>query len=172
MALANGYNAGFVRPDSSLHVIVLSDENDYSDNISNVDWVAWLQAEQGIRPAVSITSIVGLQMGPAVVEIGTDYINATTNVGGILWDIGDPNYDQALEQIGIDSSGLMREFELSTIPVVESIEVEVDEDGVIYQFQADVDWVYDAEVNAIRFLEFIPSPLAIIRVSYQIATEE
>jgi len=163
---AAGHNAGFLRGTSSLHLVMLSDEDDQSSLISNVDWVAWLQAEQAVRPDVTLTSIVVPPSGGPFA--GLDYIDATNAVGGILWDINDGDYDEALDQIGLMGSGLAREFFLTQLPELGTIEVEVDEDGVLFSFQEALDWDYVVDTNSILFLEYIPSPGAIVRVTYKI----
>ncbi len=106
------YNVGFLRQFSSLHIIVLSDEDDHSTDISNGDWISWLQTEQGVRPDVTISSIVGQQLVNGVSEIGIQYIQATNQVGGVLWPVNNPDYDLALEQLGIADSGLARDIQM------------------------------------------------------------
>ncbi len=165
---ATGFNAGFLRANSALHVIVLSDEDDHSSGLTNVEWITWLQGQQATRPAVSLSSIVGTSVGGATVEVGVDYIDATAQVGGVLWDINNPDYGQALSMIGITGSGLVSEFVLSQTPVLGTIEVAVQEGSVTYAFDEGIDWVYDATANSVLFTEFIPSPGATTRISYTI----
>jgi len=166
VGLAGGYNAGFLRASSSINVVVMSDENDHSTSIDNGNWIYYLQVEQVLRPEVSLTSIVGIQPGPAVIEIGTEYLDATVGVGGLMWDIGDSNYHVALEQIALDGSGLSFEFDLSMEPQPGTIAVEVVEDGVTTSFEEDTDWTYYGAPNSVAFEAFIPSPLSSIRISY------
>jgi len=159
VTLAGGANAGFLRPNSSLSVIVLSDEDDGSSNISHIDWVAWLQGEQANRPSVTLNAIVEF-------DDGLQYIDATNAVGGVLWDIDGGDYDEPVEQIGMATSGLVQEFPLTEIPVLGTIAVEVEDEGVVYMFASEVDWQYNLDHNAIVFTEFVPSALSTIRVSY------
>ena len=167
---AAGYNVGFLRPTSGLHIIVVSDNDDHSTDLTNGDWITYLQGEQGARPVTTLSGIVGLTAGPYISEVGTAYIDASDQVGGVLSEISDPGFDQALADVARLHVGLTSDFELSLTPVLGTIEIQVVDDGVTYTFAEGDDWTYDADTNTVTFLEYIPSPGVTVRIHYAVAS--
>jgi hypothetical protein len=159
----NGNNAGFYREEAAFAMIVISDEEDSSD-ISINEFSSWATALKPASDMVSFSSIVWQQQcgnGP--------YLSVTNNVGGIDWPICNSNWDSVLTELGMQAAGLRREFYLSSVPVVESIEVVVrDENGDGQGFDMDVDYTYERARNSIRFLSFVPAPLDEVLISYEI----
>ncbi len=164
-------NAGFAREDAYLSIVVISDEDDYSGTtpISLPDFKTWLSNEKPNLDMLSFSSIVGPIGGcPSSYEAGEEYLDVTAAVGGIEWSICDPNWDQVLEELGMQAAGLRREFFLSEIPVEDSIVVWVEDDGTRTEFVIGLEYDYDRSRNSISFSSFVPNPLAEIFVEYEV----
>lgn len=166
-------NIGFYRQEASLHTILISDEDDDTDDrfIERDEFVAWYRALKSGGWRRTFSSIVNEQNGD-------DYLKITADVGGIPWNIGTEEWDVVLDRLGVEASGLRREFYLSQRPVVETIEVSVTQEieGVeVERVLPIVDendnvvlgsWLYDQSRNSIRFDDFTPDPLAEIKITY------
>jgi len=173
----NYFNQGYYRDEASLHIIVMSDENTWDSHhglITMEEYVNWILGLKPSEDMVSFNSIVnqpgccGNAQNPLAESAGTRYLALTDEIGGIVWDVKDDNWDQVLEQLGMQAAGLSREFFLTELPVPDTIEVRVTEDGVEYQFVEGDDWNYSAERNSVTFVEYIPSPLSDVKISYKV----
>jgi hypothetical protein len=167
----DAYNDGFIREEAGLHIIVISDEQDNSTTnpISKGEFIDYLGTLKETEDLVTFSSIVnppncGFCNGGTA---GTDYIDVTNGVGGILWDINDQNWSTVLEQLGVQAAGLKREFFLTELPVTDSIEVWIEENGSVFQFIEGDDWVYNVSRNSVVFNEYIPEPLSEIYITYE-----
>jgi hypothetical protein len=164
-----GNNMGFYREEAAFAMIVISDEED-SSNITTNEFSSWATALKPASDMVSFSSIVWQQQcgnGPYGESVGTRYLSVTKQVGGIEWPICNSNWDSVLTELGMQAAGLRREFYLSSVPVVESIEVVVQGDTT-QEFQIDTDFSYDRARNSIRFQSFVPEPLDEVLISYEI----
>jgi len=171
------YNTGYYREDASLHVIVMSDENDWTQQhgvITNEEYISWITTLKPSPDMVSFNSIVnqvgccGGNNSPFSESAGTRYLEVTTATNGINWDVKSNNWDQVLEQLGMQAAGLSREFFLTQLPVPETISVFVEEDGVEFQFAEGDDWNYSASRNSVTFTEYIPTPLSRVKIQYEV----
>lgn len=163
---AQRYNVGFLRPDAVLHVIVISDENDYSP-WTPAEFASWLQTSKWTSGIVSFSSIVGLNGDcPTAVEPGTDYLDVTYRVGGVVRSICSQDWSEVLRAMGQEVVLPSSEFFLSQLPVDETVEVEVESGEALLRFDRGEDWVYDARRNSIRFLEYVPDPRAMVVIRY------
>ncbi len=165
-------NYGFARDDAFLSVVVISDEDDYSEDdvIGLQPFISWFQNLRATPDMVSFSSIVGPDFYcPESWEEGVEYLEITRTVGGIEWSICDPNWDQVLQALGMQAAGLRREFFLSEIPVEESIDVwVVDIDGQTIEFQIGLEYDYDRSRNSVRFNSYVPNPLAEVFIEYEV----
>lgn len=153
----DGHNAGFLRETSGLHVIVVSDEADFSTDVSPEALADFLLELGATREVVTFSSIV---------PSDTTYVTVTEKVGGIHLPIhGEPWFD-VLDELGIQASGLSQEFQLTERPVPASLDVEVSYRGALVTFDFGRDWVYVPERNSIRFVDYVPPPFAEVRVTY------
>lgn len=172
-----GYNSGFLRDDAALHVIVVSDETDASNNVP-IGIPEWINYLNGLRPEDDMVTISSIVSPPPPefpcfdASSNGGYIEVTAGVGGIFWSVCDFNWSTALEMLGLNASGMKREFFLSQLPVVDTIEVAVIENGVTYKFEKYDeltmvgDWQYNASRNSISFIEYVPSALAEVQLTY------
>jgi hypothetical protein len=167
----NGNNSGFYREEAAFAMIVISDEEDSSD-ISVNEFSSWATALKPASDMVSFSSIVWQQQcgnGPWGETVGSRYLSVTNTVGGIDWPICNTNWDSVLTELGMQAAGLRREFYLSSVPVVDSIAVVVqDDNGNSQEFQIDADYEYDRARNSIRFQSFVPEPLDEVLISYEV----
>ncbi len=171
--LADDDNLGFVRPEAAMHLTFVSDENDASGDspISRDEWVSYLLDFRGSRRMVSASSIVGPLTGcPDIGSPGTEYMSVTGAVGGVVWPICSPDWTEVLDELGFLAVGLSREFFLSRRPLTDTIEVRVvDPAGVVRPFGPE-DWTYSQVRNSVTFTEFLPEPLAVVEIEYQLAS--
>jgi hypothetical protein len=178
--VADTFNAGFYRSDASLHTVVLSNEPDMTQStvITQSEFVEWydgLKDEADERTFNAIVCIASNSEECPQTSIGTDYINTTHEIGGIVWDIARDDWADLLDQLGAQAAGLKREYFLSQLPVPETVEVRVeDPTGVTFYFAEAIgdppigDYTYDPSRNSITFLEFVPESLSKVIISYTI----
>lgn len=180
----DGYNNGFLRDEATLSVIIISDENDYTNGnpITRPEFISWLRNLKASPDFVSFSSIVGPQTGCLTAEAGLDYLAVTNAVGGIKWSICKEDWAPVLEELGLQAAGLRREFFLSQIPVRQpnSVQVLVKDAGIVYNFHEAFDqdpepadsWTFDEKRNSIRFVEYIPNPGAEVMIDYKVLAAE
>ncbi len=164
----DGYNAGFIRDGGSLQVINVSDEQDHTTAITKNEFAQYLLGLEASKEDVGYSSIV---TPPGVFGIngetpGTDYLWVTSQVGGQYFDIREQDWSSLLDALGMEALGLKREFFLSQVPVVDTIEVTVRDDDVTWSFLPDEDWTYDEGRNSVTFLSFVPDPYAEVLIDY------
>lgn len=175
--LQQTWNDGFFREDSGVHVIVLSDESDFTEDsiVTQGELIDYLNNLRSEADAVSFHSIVTPpdDFCPGIATPGTRYIEVTNAVGGVYWSLCD-EWVGALEAIGLEATGLKREYFLSQIPVDGTIDVKVDAYGNILTFdELDPvtglgDWTYNASRNSVTFLQYIPDPGAVVTIDYDV----
>lgn len=151
------HNAGFLREESDLHVIVVSDEADFSTGVTADELADFLLSLGTTRERVTFSSIV---------PSDTAYVHVTERVGGMHLPIHDEDWHAVLEQLGVEASGMAEEFFLEGQPIPTTLDVAVEYRGELRTFLAGDDWVYRPEHNSILFLEYVPPPFAEVRVSY------
>lgn len=166
-----GFNEGFYREQATINVIVISDEEDQSLS-SRSEFISWfdslkLDPDHNTFSSIVTPNLAAYGSCPGGVVEGAEYIAVTQAVGGILWPICNPEWDEVLEQLGIQASGLKREYFLSELPVPGSIKVWVMEDGTRQNFEEDIDYTYDQTRNSILFTEFVPNALSEVFVKYE-----
>lgn len=136
---STGCNAGFVRGNTVLHIVIVSDEPEQS----GTDWSVWVANYQGGMSDPNLLVISGV-VDVGGCESGADgYTQAVSATGGTLLDICDNDWDTFAAQLGGASAETLRTFLLSATPDPESIEVAVD--GTTYAGG----WHYDAARNAV-----------------------
>lgn len=166
--LVDSVNAGFLREDSTLHVVVISDENDHSVVPDKGEFVAWFE---NLRPEVetrSFSAITGIEMCANVNELGTDYVDVSDAIGGSLWSICEADWGPVLDEIGLNATTLSTEFYLSRLPVAGTIEVLLTEPGQLALTLAGDEWLYDESRNSIRFVALVPSALSVVEIRYEV----
>lgn len=167
VSLASSVNAGFYREEAVLSIVVISDERDWSKDVSIAEYSSWMQSLKPEDDQTWFSSIVGqAPNGCATAEKGVGYLEVTDAVGGIKFSICEPDYSSVLDELGMQAAGLKREFFLSEVPVEDTIIVSVTTEGDEDTFKAN-EWTYDGVRNSVTFNSFVPDPLAIVNIIYE-----
>jgi len=171
-------NEGFYRDNATLSIITISDEEDYSSDPGINEFISWLLNLKHDSEDVTYSSIVclddtilnGYKCGVgsfAQPSLGSRYMSVTNAVGGILWDVREYDWEPVLEQLGLQAAGLKREYFLTEVPIVSTLEVYVEEDeDTVYSFKQDIDYTYSQTRNSITFMTYIPPQYSKVHIEY------
>ena len=157
---ADTLNAGFLRDDAALSVIIVSDEEDNGFDTS-LDPSVVRPVETYIEVLEALKS--NLQNTPVLVSVvvavgnAARYETVARSFGGVILDITDPTWGAQLSQIGDATFGLQRLFRLGAPPVAGSVVVTVD--GVV-----TTSFTVDGEAVT---LDDTPGAGALIIITYQ-----
>ncbi|MEC8380026.1 MAG: hypothetical protein VXZ96_06885 [Myxococcota bacterium] len=168
--LINSTNAGFLRNNAALSVIVVSDEDDAS-SINTNDFVSFLNGLKSSPDLVRFSGFVGtvsdLNVSCDRLE-GTKYIDAAYQTGGFIIDICTDNFNIAMQEVALAAAGLVVRFPLEQEPTsMSSITVTVD--GQVVPQDLFNGWTYDARDNALIFHgDSIPENGSTVYVTYEI----
>lgn len=178
--LSNGFNAGFLRDEAGLAVIVVSDEDDAS--LGRVDqYVRFLRSLKGPGREVNValSAVVGdLPDGcvdPAEAHIfganaraAERYAEVVEETGGLLESICSANFAPWVEGLATTLAGLRRFFPLSAPPAEGSIVVRID--GRVVNEHPITGWQWDAARGGVAFSGmFVPAPGAEVQIEYGVA---
>lgn len=156
------YNIGFLRDTSTVHVIVVTDEDDRSNIVTSDELGAYLNGIRQDPDDVTFSAIIDYNIGAG------HYLPVKNLVGGIEWNILEPDWTDLLRELGLQAAGLKKEYFLSQLPVPNTIEVTVKYNELTFEFTEGEDWTYNPVRNSITFHEFVPEPLSNIIIRYQI----
>lgn len=187
-ALSSAHNAGFVRPGGFLSVIILTDEDDFS-NPTTTAYETYVPSLNPISDYVSFLDSVTLSSGPArrysvnslsvpdqtclnqiyngAQKIGTRVMAMADATGGVKGNIcGD--FAAQLDQISKAIVELSTQFFLSQKPVISTIRVFVNNQEVPkIESNPSGGWYYNASANSIVFQgTAVPPQGASIKVSF------
>lgn len=178
--ISTGPNAGFLREEAGLAVIVVSDEDDGS--LGNVDqYIRFLRSLKGPGREVNValSAVIGDVPGgcvdPAEAHIfganaraGERYAEIATATGGLIESICSPNFAPYVEALATTLAGLRRFFPLSAPPDPSSIEVTVD--GRVIPESPTIGWYWDDTRHGVAFDGmYVPAPGAEVRIEYDVA---
>lgn len=186
--LLSGDNAGFLREEANLSILVVSDEEDSSpESVPDyLNYFASLKGEAAYRDhaLMNVSAVVGdsppdfsgepsCSSSNGYAEYGSRYVYAASQTAGLLDSICDEDFSPIVEQLGLTLSGLAAEFALSRVPVLESLRVSLyegqDESTKIRDLTLDVDYSYVEERNSILFEnDQVPLSQQYILAEYQI----
>ena len=165
-----GPASAFLRGNSRLVIVYLSDERDASANYSSMvptDYASHLLALKSSADQISVNAVAGDHpngCSPPYAQHGAGYYEVVQQLGGTFMSICATDYGLQMDTLARDSI-LRSAFELSNIPLEESIVVTVDG----YQ---STDWTYNATENAIYFdANAIPGTAAEIYIDYAVLAE-
>ncbi len=181
-------NAGFLREDADLALIVVSDENDCSDegNLPHVDQIECYDSEELLVPVVDyLHAYLGLKedterdvtfsaiVGPPGLQScddtvpGRRYLTAAQELRGVTGDICEPDFHHAMQQAGLLSSGVRTAFELEAIPDETTLQVWIDHQAVDEDADEVDGWSYRADDNSVHFHgDAIPPRGSSVKVHY------
>ncbi|MEN9786021.1 MAG: hypothetical protein RLZZ299_1285 [Pseudomonadota bacterium] len=183
----SGDNAGFLRPEANLSILFVSDEEDISP-MSVADYLRAYADAKGAdayrnRARMNVSAVVGdrapeLAGEPScasangVAEWGARYVAAAAATGGLHDSICAEDFSPIVNDLGLTLSGLQSEFELSRVPVLDSLEVRLyasaDDDSLLRVLTRDTDYTYVEERNVIRFEgDQVPPSETYILVEYK-----
>jgi len=191
--LLEPWNVNFRRPDAFLAVIIVSDEEDFSQTVSGFnesylnpnllpvsyfkDFLdTYTNRQTGESANYSVNSITvtdaacrtALSTDGFQRKIATRVTDLSTATGGVVGSLCS-NFGDTLDVISDSILALSSIFKLSREPVVESIVVKVD--GSVVPQSASNGWTYEAASRSIRFNgAAIPSADADIRISFDPVT--
>ncbi len=159
-----GWNAGFIRKDAQLELIVLADEEDQSPNAVSfyTDFFRNIKGYMNVN-MMHFNAIVGVDEMCSEGDPGERYMKVATDTNGKIGSICDDNYSTVMNQIGAAAFGLKVQFFLSRLADPQSVEVSVN--GA----SCGAGWEYDANSNSVIFDEdgpCMPQPGDVIRIHY------
>jgi len=162
--------SAFLRNDSRLVIVYLSDERDGSSTYSSMvpaDYANHLLTLKPLSDQLSINAVAGDHpsgCSPPYAQHGAGYYEVVQQLGGTFMSICATDYGLQMDTLARDSI-LRSAFELSDVPLEASIVVTVNG----YQ---STDWTYNATENAIYFdASAIPPTDAEIYIDYAILAE-
>jgi hypothetical protein len=172
--VVTGANAGFLRANSLLVVIFLSDENDKSTVFDDVAFFNSIHAPLPFGDKSWVVQFLGVTPTDPTCQTtawgysdpGTRYIDLANASGGAAESICDNDFGRALTNVNRRLTALLVEFPLDRKPLVSTIQVTVD--GMIIE-QSNVDgWSYFEPNNSIRFHgTAVPAPDSTIHVDFE-----
>lgn len=175
--LINTWNAGFLRADAALAVIVVSDEEDHSTRPTTF-YDNFFRNIKGFQNG-SLFSFSSVIVPPGVnpscssggAERGIRYAAVSQSTGGIVESICTVNWGQTLANIGLNTFGLKRRFYLSSQPVPVTISVKVNGATIPNTGGGgQVNWAYDQSTNSVDFQTVaVPPAGATIEITYTVA---
>jgi hypothetical protein len=174
-----GPNAGFVRPNAALGVIVLtkSDDESYGDTDYYARFFRHAKGA-GNENLVTFSTIAGTTPNGCyapgeqifyggLADPAFRYQGVSQKTGGVIASICDPSFQNTLVQIVDAINTLRRIFPLSLKPDPSTITVTVN--GTIVPYDVVNGWQYDPNTNSIIFRgNFVPPPSARIQIEYAI----
>jgi hypothetical protein len=159
-------NEGFLRADSMLHIIMISDEPEQST--SSWSWyVDKVIAKKGSASLVRFSAIAGdWPAGCATAEPGEGYHQAVSATSGVYLSIcSDWATPENMTRLAL-ASALPSSYALSHSPIVDSLQVWINSTA-----RTDA-WSHDADSNSIVFVGPIPSMGDHIRVEYTLESTD
>lgn len=160
-------NAGFLRPDARLAVIIVSDEEDQSPGPVNL-YVDFFRNVKGFQnpQLTSVSAIAGdVPNGCATAEAGNRYFDAVQQLNGQFESICASSWNTLLQNIGLGVFALRTAWTLSRPADPSTITVRVN--GVTLTQNATNGWTFDAAGNTVSFHGTgVPPPGATIEVLY------
>ncbi len=165
-----GPGSAFLRNDSRLVIVYLSDERDGSSVYSSqthADYANHLLTLKSSPDQISVNAVAGDHPNgctPPWAQHGAGYYEVVQQLGGTFMSICATDYGLQLDTLARDSI-LVSAFALSDIPIEHSITVTVD--GVL-----STDWTYNAADNMVQFdANAIPKRDAEIYIDYAVLGE-
>ena len=162
----------FIRSEAMLHIILVSDEPEQSEDITGETWqmvTDQIIAKRGSAGLVRISSIVGdvpsgCQSGGwfgSSADPGTGYVDATNYTNGVFLSICDSWSDPSNLQLLAETSVLLDAYPLDYGAIEETIQVTVNSYPVDSQY-----WHYDENTQAVIFDSNAPQEGSSVQITY------
>ncbi len=165
--LVDHENAGFLRFDASLAVIIVSDEEDQSDGPVE-SYATFFRNIKGDENLVSVSAIAGdVPNGCPTADAGARYQMAALSLNGQFESICAQSWTNMLMNIGFDAFTRRTSWPLSREAEPGTITVRVG--GATVPQGATDGWTYDAASNSVAFHgNGVPPDGASIEITYQV----
>ncbi|MCK6516304.1 lamin tail domain-containing protein [Myxococcota bacterium] len=181
-------NAGFVRPEANLSLIIVSDEEDSSQYAVDhyFSYFAGLKGDAAFRDhsLFNLSAVVGSEepefegdpscsSDDGVASFGSRYVDLAQRTNGLIESICDDDFSPIAQELGLTLSGLVAEYELSERPREDTLLVSLystaNEEDFEKELVRDVDYIYVVERNSLRFVEDqVPPSQWYIKVEYEL----
>jgi len=166
--LVSGVNAGFLREDATLSVIVVSDEDDNSP-INATNFVTWFQGLKADPEMARFNGFFDVMFEEIFNWDG--YIDAVEATDGFYDAINSGSFAVALQELSFAAAGMVITFYLTEEPATLA-DMTVVVDGQQVPQSSENGWTYDSETNAITFHgDSIPGPGDDVNISYTRTSE-
>ncbi|MEM9116234.1 MAG: choice-of-anchor D domain-containing protein [Myxococcota bacterium] len=167
--LVNGHNAGFLRREAVLSIIALTDEREQSQR--PVDFfLNFFLSIKGFRNTnlFSFSAIHGGETGCGQAQAGPRVTEMVQRSGGVEGSICTSDWARTLEDLSQTAVGFNSRFFLTNQPVIQTLEVLVDDDRVpATEASGQVNWTYDFSTNSVNFLPLsVPGAGSQVRIEY------
>lgn len=165
--LPNDGNAGFLREEAKLAIVIVSDEDDQSQRPVSFYETFFRALKGNDADQLILSAIVGpedLSSCPSASGSGSRYIALANALGGVVESICTPDWTLSLERLSHSAFGLRRSFRLSGVPS-DVAAIRVDVNGL----QVLSGWSYDAAQQSVVFEESaVPPAGSVIDVTYPV----
>lgn len=192
-AIITRHNTGFLRDEANLLVVIVSDEEDCSDDgsLDGFDSSACYNQKTALVPARDLVNrIQGVKLNNEFVQIGAivgpfddscpeaysgrRYAEAALLTGGLLGKICDASWDTMLSDLGLNAVGILDTFTLAEPADEKSIHVFLDRQDGSPETEVPTGpingWTYDWTYQALTFNGIsVPPRGSAIRVEYEVA---
>lgn len=150
----SGCNAGFMRPNAMLHIIMVSDEPEQSGG-SYSDFLNNIVAQKGALESVRMSVIYN----PS--NHYSRYIGVANDTGGLIFDIRSSAWSTPLNlELLAEASVISDRYDLDNLALEHTIEV------FINGYAVQSNWHYDSAANAVIFDTSPPSEGDTITINY------
>jgi hypothetical protein len=184
---ADSANVGFLRPEADLAIVVISDENDCSDdgtlpyedqlecyqlNDQLVETTHYIDAFEGLKgdeQAVTFSAIVGPPAAEACEDAtpGHRYLSVVPEFDGLQADICEMDYSSVMAELGLVATGVQSFYALQGTPDLDTVEVRVDGEDVPQDPEEYDGWSYHEETNSIYLWgAYLPDRGATVEIYY------
>ncbi len=150
-ALSAG-NSALFRQDADLQIVLLTDEDDQSEDAvgTYIDHLGVFKEATSFRMNLIGGPLPsGCASSTSSAEAGTRLLEAVESTSGVFKSICESDFGAVMKSIAFTSVGMTDTFELTDMPDLESMEVQVD--GALMHQRPEDGWQYDAAKNAIVF---------------------
>ena len=167
MGTGSGYPGSWIREDAKLNLVGVSDEPEQSTRLSWEDYVAYFQSLKEDEDDLVMHAIGGdYPSGCGGNAAYTGFYEAVAATGGIFLSICAEDWASSLTELAEQSAASLNIFDLSQVPVPETIVVEVN--GA----EVHRGWDYEPDGNAVVFEEDeTPEGGSIIEISYVLMSD-
>ena len=164
-AQEGGANDGFLRPDSVLHTVIVSDEDDQTPTYVTdaFDLVGWYRGLRDLPEDAVLHAVVE--------DSAWGYLDAAEALGGTRADIQADDWGEVLDALEAQMAAPRTRFPLEERPTRGSVEVQLVENDERVYVGEDRDWTYNRTDNAVVFV-VAPNPGAVITVDYLVDPAE